>query len=510
MKLVSVKHRSSIGRFGLFSCLSLVAMTVASTSLAAPSARVTATRTSGPAPLAVLFDATATTDSNSSVDPFRDLGYRFHFGDSGSGNWATTGLSRNEQIGGPLAAHVFEQPGTYTVQLMVKDASGGTSTASVTITVQSADSVYSGTRTVCLSRNTDFSGCPSGAQQLANVSSWPSFQSNHRYLLRRGQDFTSLGGLRFGAGESGLADAQLGAFGSGEKPRVAAITIVSGNDPSSNWYRRVVIADLDALNIGSDRGGSDLLLLRNSVTRGGMIELAGAYFYYLERASGSGWPPPENTFLVENTVDRNFGTAAAANPNGITGFGTRFVALGNTVDRTSEHNMRLWQVHKAVIAHNRLTGRSASSIRHALKIHSAGLSAPTSVVPVRSAYSLRSSELVIADNQLGSEQANINWLGVTSPQNGESAEGIERTIWEDNQFRHGSNYVSDITWAGRQMIGRGNRNLTANRNASYGVGHANALPADWRGPYYSSDASMKLRFSGNVVVPARPTGLTVQ
>src|SRR5262245_21438822 len=109
---------------------------------AAPVARITASLVSGPAPLAVLFDATTTTDSNGSVDTFKDIGYKFTFGDPSSGTWTQSGKSKNEQIGAPLAAHVFESAGTFVVQVMAKDAAGASTTASVTVTVTAPDTYY--------------------------------------------------------------------------------------------------------------------------------------------------------------------------------------------------------------------------------------------------------------------------------------------------------------------------------------------------------------------------------
>src|SRR3990172_2937982 len=74
-------------------------------------------RTSGVAPLAVFFDATGTTATGTN-HPFHELEYRWDFGDLASGNWRTTGLPKNKAMG-PVAAHVFETPGTYPVTLTV-------------------------------------------------------------------------------------------------------------------------------------------------------------------------------------------------------------------------------------------------------------------------------------------------------------------------------------------------------------------------------------------------------
>lgn len=501
-----MKSIFSLGRSGALLALAVTgaSMMMPGLASAAPTARLVASRTSGPAPLAVYFDATGTTDS--AVDPFRQLGYRFTFDDSNAGTWTHSGLSKNQQVGGPMAAHVFEQPGTYTVEVTAKDASGASSVASVTITVQSADSTYPGTRTVCLSRSSDFAGCPSGAQQIANAGSWPSFQSGNRYLLHRGQDFTGLGGLTFGLG---ITDAQLGTFGSGNKPLIGSLTIPSGENPSTQWSYRVAVYDIDASNIVQFRGGTDLLLFRNTVNRGGMIDIASAFGYAVEHSTNSGWRFPENIFVVENNIDRNYFNNGD-NPNGIAGNAYKFALLGNTVDRTWEHNMRLWQAHKAIIAHNNLTGRCGEAIRHPFKLHAFGMEAALQPLVPGGSTRQRTSQVQIADNRFGSSASNVNWLATSGPQNNESAEGIEQLIWEDNRFWFGSNYARDLTWAGRNITERGNWNQTSNRAATSGVAGERSLPGDWNGPYYTGQPSMKSRFTGTEVRPQPPALLSVE
>lgn len=466
---------------------------------AAPVAQLSASRTSGPAPLAVFFDATGTTDTTPGVDTFRQHGYRFDFSNSGSGTWAYSGRAKNEQIGGPLAAHVFETPGTYTVRVTVVDASGARSEASATVTVQSEDAAFPSTNTVCISRTQQFTGCPSGATQMANASSWPAFQSNRRYLLRRGEDFSALGAIRLGSDSTGLTNVQVMTFGTGSLPTVSSVFINSGENPATNWHRNVVVADLSVGGIEQYRGGFDLLLLRNNVG-GGSITLTSAFHWFLARSTVQ-WQNPSGLFLVENKV-------AANNGPSVTGNGVRLALLGNEVDQTLQHNVRLWQGHKVVLAHNRLTGRSGDSSRHTIKLHSDGLGPTLSTLPAGISTQQRSSQIVIADNQFGSPNSNINWLSVTSPQNGESAEGIEDVIFEDNTFAYGSNHFRDITWAGRRMSARGNRNLNSGGPASVGIGHTEALPNDWRGPYYPTDATMKARFASGPR-PASPL-LTVE
>lgn len=147
-----------------------------------PTPQIAPSRTSGAAPLSVHFDATATTMTGVSR-PFHDLDYHWDFGDAGSVQ--PTGI-------GAVAGHVFQEPGTYTVTLTVTGENGG-STKQVTITVTDPDALWSGQDTICFSTNSDFSGAPSGAQQIT-TSDFDNAINTHwapgkRLLFKRGQTF---------------------------------------------------------------------------------------------------------------------------------------------------------------------------------------------------------------------------------------------------------------------------------------------------------------------------------
>lgn len=82
----------------------------------APVARVTATPTSGAAPLTVSFNANASTDADGDA-----LSYSWNFGDNSSGSGATP-------------SHSYALAGSYTATVTVSDGKGGSDTESVTIT----------------------------------------------------------------------------------------------------------------------------------------------------------------------------------------------------------------------------------------------------------------------------------------------------------------------------------------------------------------------------------------
>ena len=142
-------------------------------------------RTSGIAPLAVFFDASGTGSVGVTSYPFHEIQYSWNFGDSvagaattcgavvaGEGFWACgsrVGTSSKNIAYGPVAAHVFETAGTYTVTLTAYDGTN-TATQTMTVTVTSADDGFPTTNTICVSTSGTFTGCPSGASTSTSSS----------------------------------------------------------------------------------------------------------------------------------------------------------------------------------------------------------------------------------------------------------------------------------------------------------------------------------------------------
>jgi PKD repeat protein len=195
---------------------------------------LTASRTSGAAPLAVQFSAVDTRHSNKGIDTFRQLFYEWDFGETAAGrnpgHWRfgisqtlSRPLSKDTDCCSPIAAHVYDQPGTYTARVTIRDRAGNTATQAVTITVQNPDQIWSGTSTVCVSPDTNFSGCPTGARRVTTGDFDIALQQHckvngntpSRCLFRRSAKFVADRETRTGHGPH-----YIGAFGSGADPIV--------------------------------------------------------------------------------------------------------------------------------------------------------------------------------------------------------------------------------------------------------------------------------------------------
>ncbi len=164
---------------------------------------LTASRTSGVAPLAVHFHAIGTT-ADGVQRPFHDLHYAWQWGDGGDSS-------------GPVAAHVFDLPGRYTVSLTVTRPGGGSSSATTRITVADPNEVFAGKDTVVCSNDKDFQGAPARAKRVT-TSSFDTviahLEAGKRVLLARGDTFTATSRASVSGGSGPWI---LGAFGVGTR-----------------------------------------------------------------------------------------------------------------------------------------------------------------------------------------------------------------------------------------------------------------------------------------------------
>lgn len=421
---------------------------------------VVASRLTGVAPLAVFFDATATTATATSR-PFHDLEYRWDFGDPGSGVWGTTGLSKNTTTG-PVATHVFETPGTYNVCLTVFDGTNTRST-SVSITVQDPDAAFPGNRTTCFSNSADFAGCPSGATQVTTSSldtvtnSATSGNTVRRLLLRRGHVWTASGPTLSAQGP-GI----LGAFGSGAVPIIRSasaggntmLTLSRNNTPTmSDW--RIMNIEFDGQNransygISAGGGFSQITIFGvniHDVFSG--IQFSPSILNYWNSNGSPGHVIWDQIAVVNSTTTHAIG-AGGGYCTYISG--SRLSILGNTMDDSivATHVLRIPYMNKGVIGHN-LISRPAP-IYHALKLHGPGFS--SSGVTGGGRYS---EQIVISDNTFLGGAIGSTWTVAIEAQNATEDERIRNVVFERNWTRAGLGTTIGVIVKGSEITFRNN------------------------------------------------------
>ena len=375
---------------------------------------VVPSRISGVAPLAVFFDATGTTASTT-PRPFHDLEYRWDFGDPAAGaTWAAGSrpkLSSRNSATGPVAAHVFEAPGIYTVTLTVNTAK-----SSCVITVQDPDAVFSGASTICFSTSGDFTGCPAGAEQFktsdfaAVTNAANAYNKTRRLLLRRGETWTAAKSAVLKASGPGI----VGAFGAGAAPVVDAIVngVVLQLSGANDWR----IMDLNIVgNGGTGQRGfrNTTVATRITFLRISTSNLAIGFLVDIGQSADM-----ENTFADLNVVN--------SGSYGLFVGGTRLAILGSIIRNVgTEHIFRSAVIVKGVISNNEFSGGVAG--KSIVK-----LNAPKNGTGL-------SEQIVISDNEL--QGGGTHWTANLGPQSGNppnNNEIVRQAIVERNWFRAGA------------------------------------------------------------------------
>lgn len=399
------------------------------------SLRVTATRTGGVAPLAVFFDTEGTT-SAATQRPFHELAYCWDFADPTSGAFGTTGISKNEAKG-PVAAHVFERPGTYPVTVSARDALGRASTTIFEVTVEDPDVVYAGTATVCFSSSGNFGSCPAGAETVTtgSLGDLPAHVgSGKRLLLRRGETFS---GSKVALNVQGPGT--IGAFGdsSAAKPRITTSSTLFEVSNRAFAFRDWRIMDLEIVGQSADDGFAvdvvakaiELTVLRMSTTNmGGSIQAGGSIIQYWE---DNGYPGQD---VIDQLAvqDSDFRDLVGGN-----GHNHAYVAahhlmwLGNTMRNSTagEHVFRAPWIDRGVFSSNVLA--EAPEPRHLVKIHGPGFG---DVGIGANSYTER---IVLSDNVFHGTGGHA-WGVALSPQNDGVDERLRDIIVERNFFLPGS------------------------------------------------------------------------
>ncbi len=345
----------------IVSLLICVLAVTANAAITLPSASSIPNRTSGKAPLSVFFDASGTTSTTAS-DAFSQIEYRWSFGDPTSGTWGdrSTGGSgsgfntaRNEARG-PMAAHVFETAGTYTVRLLAYDGVSVASTSmSITVTAWADD-----TNTICVSTTSTFTGCAFGTQvstsdlatAMGNISS-----TKKRILFRCGESwstastytFTQSAGLVGAYNNSGMVTAANPCSGTAPQWDYGP-TRMDANAGISDWR----ITDLDIIGgepfaVAEHNGNNNWLWLR--------INRHGSGFGMTIGNPGTG-NTASGSMIVDTTISPHGGIGIWIEQQ------DKVAILGtNVFDSSGEHNVRVQGSNKMVINHTSARNAGASS-----------------------------------------------------------------------------------------------------------------------------------------------------
>lgn len=317
-----------------------------------------ASRLTGVAPLAVFFDATQTV-ANSTSKPFHELIYSWNFGEilaSGIANWgAGSNTSAIKNVAsGPMASHVFETPGTYTVCMSVSNGIK-TVAAKTTITVTDPNLVFSGTNTICVSSSSlpvpGVADCPVGAA-VALQTEWATIinsykGTNKRILLKGGDTFL------VSTNPSNIANpgpTQVSSYGSGRAK-------IQNNNFVGQYFlwQDGAVSDFRIINLEIDGMGQSPRLM--AVINGGISNLLflNNFIHHIGEGIKVDQSTADGIFIVGNTIQDVIGGSGR---QGTYLTGNRAAIQGNIYDNfeKSEHPIRLAGTTKVVISNNNISG----------------------------------------------------------------------------------------------------------------------------------------------------------
>jgi hypothetical protein len=397
---------------------------------------ITASRTTGVAPLAITFDALATTAPLLTALTFSEIRYFWRFGDDRGTFWMTGanpgGNNKNEAYG-PVAKHVFETSGNYTVELVASHINNAgqliqTTVSRSDIVVTNADTVFA-SNTIYISQSgvpvPGVGGVPMGAN-VQQVTNWTTLQTlaqtYKRILLRRGDTWDINGGITFGASQAGPGI--IGAYGTGNKPVISQNIDTVGmtfGDNGDDWRLidlKVTSNDLAYFPFSRAimmQHGSDLLLLRTDVEKAGRI--------LVEAGTNEGYTDLGHGMYI---VDSVIGPVGATTPAIClyTSSVDRLGVLGCTIIGSKDHGTRWQGTALSVFSNNTSSGHRDGS--HCLTIRGKANAADQTTWLGR-----WTENVVVSDNAITGSAGSLAVLRI-HPQNNVSAERLRNVLVERN------------------------------------------------------------------------------
>lgn len=451
----------------------------------------TLSRSSGAAPFALYVNARSSTSNitqanNSALGgTFRQLNYDWNFGDPSAGNHAVSGLPRNTQNGGPIAAKVYDgvadgaatsftitltvtaghpwrthastaptayvvgdlvtqggdtyvcatshTPGTFSTDLAAAkwtlfQTGLIQNSKALSVAVTSGNTTYPTTATIYVSPSANYGSAPSGSTLRTTL---PTMASNKRILLRNGEG--GYGDFDIG----GLTDCMVIGVGAGAKAACARV--------SMSGTRNVVQGISTTLGITAITG-TDNMMIGNTIAHSdtGATTIGwGANFTDV-------YTNCVRAFMVGNTVVGNSNSIAS-----MYGGGRDFVIMDNAVGDAVQHTLRCYGNYGGYIAHNQFNGPVIDGSKLTVKHHSLGLVQ----WPTTSSGGLYASEFFVeADNIMGHTSSTNSWTADCCPENFDATtvEGLSDIIYERNIHIRSGTVNTDFLYGGRRITMRGN------------------------------------------------------
>lgn len=480
-------------------------------------ASISATQISGPAPLGVVFDATQTLRAGWDIATvFRRITYTFNYGKSAvyspgtytRGNQANN--SKDQDVGGPIAATVFEQPGTYTVSVLADDNTGNSHTTTITIVVDDPEVYWTSggrtTRYISAAPGGNFAGAPAAnGSTIFHQESTAALApvANTRHLYRCGETFT--GTATVPRNSTTGANIAIGSFATGARPTIT-VEVNTAFPPVSGqtWARNISLYGLNFPSELVQHGSVENLLIHNCIASSpnavsASILIGNSVTFWAANGTngttGSDYYWPRGVVISETEINSANGTTIT----GIYSNGMRRSAIIGCWHRgnVTEHNVRVTYSNRCFYAHSSFEDPGTDG-RHHLKLHAHGsdLSDPATLAGFASyavgnhATRPASQYGVVANNLFGLSTDGNAFNFDLKPQNGDYDEGLVDWMVENNVFVDNGVTIANMRLTGLRLVYIGNTKSGGGAaNLQTGVNGSDGLPSGWGESYYTGRAS---------------------
>ena len=386
----------------------------------------------GIAPLGVVFDGAIT---SSDVQNFSDLTYFFDYGDPGADTFTNgmyQGKTKNKQVGGPEGVYVYTSTGTFTASMWVHDGIRMWGPVSKTITVDSADSYYSGNNTICISTSGDFTNAPPGSLQITTSSYKTAIdtylKTGKRVLFRASETFL----LSASVGFSGQNNFYLGSYGTGPRP----IVLYTGTDISA--FAIFAAGSIVANN--PYNGKIENLNFQGGESTGTTSGITGV---------GTGGSPADPSTMVGNYVINNCNFDYVGTPLSFTNLKNlvvnkcSFTYVARGIPTGGQIGLYVAGFHQFGIIDCNFNNEFGGE--HVTRIQGGKIAAIISsefrrtqgirqLLTIRGSSSYETEYITVAGNMIDGRLSTNNWLMTIAPQNTTSFEPISRIVLESNYF----------------------------------------------------------------------------
>lgn len=362
-----------------------------------PSADSIASTSACTAPCALRFDASGTSDTDlpdqgeNKNRAFRELEYMWTFGDSNAGTWVNSpsgigsvGSIENKSTNiafGPIAAHVYNSPGTYTWSLRVCDMTSCVFRTGTKVVSAWSDATHGAT--LCVANGSTpvigQGGCPADATAVLNsdtvtpVDDYKTIMSSAfgvngcgtgvtcmRVLLRRGDTFVSGSSWVWGNYSGRVLDA----YGTGARPIISHGN-VHVNNPTTSMTNVFKVLNMHYIGGTTSSSGICFFPTSNPIS----VHIQGV----ICESTGGGISATSGGYLSNSfVIDSWFHSCRARNP--FFGFQLNTAVMGNVVGpninpstptsgtSTCEHLMRIQGGRGGVVSNNTLMDPSDGKV----------------------------------------------------------------------------------------------------------------------------------------------------